>query len=517
MRLAVRRSVLALSFLASTAAAAHAQSLADRVQKVMARPEFAHAIWGVEFYDLDAGTATLRVMGDKLFMAASTTKLLTVGTALHYLGPDYRFHTKVYRTGPIGADGTLDGDLVLVASGDANLSGRILPNGTLDFRDDDHAYGGDMVPGDPLAVIKELAAQIAAKGVKRVHGRVLVDASLFPTGDREGGSNVVISPIVVNDNVIDIMVTPGATVGAPATAVVHPYSSYLHLTLKVTTDAKGSAPRDSIESDVMNPDGSRSVTIAGSRAVDAHPTLIPYPVADPIRFAEVVLAEALHERGILAEPPPQGESVDYAAMTANYTDANAVAEHVSPPFKEDARITLKVSQNLHASMLPYVLSALIAKKPAPQAGFDLEREWLTQAGLDLGGAAQGDGAGAHGHFSPDFMVRYLAYVAKQPFYQALLDGLPILGKDGTLYDVQVKSAAAGHVHAKTGTFDENDLLNKGDLVTAKGLAGYFTRADGRKFAFAIYVNRVELKEGQGITAIVGQALGEIAGAGYVSH
>ena len=183
-----------------------AQSIAKRVEAVLARRELAHAMAGVEFYDLAAGKAVYRLNGDKFFVPASTTKLLSVGTALELLGPDYRFHTRVYRTGPLAADGTLEGDLILVASGDPNLSGRIRDDGTLAFRNEDHSYAGEAVDGDPLLVIRELAGKIGAKGVKRVRGRVIVDASLFRGGDPEGGTGVVISPIVVNDNVIDVLV-----------------------------------------------------------------------------------------------------------------------------------------------------------------------------------------------------------------------------------------------------------------------------------------------------------------------
>ena len=44
-----------------------------------------------------------------------------------------------------------------------------------------------------------------------------------------------------------------------------------------------------------------------------------------------------------------------------YTRGNQVAEHVSPPFTEEAKVTLKVSQNLHASMTPYILGAVLGK------------------------------------------------------------------------------------------------------------------------------------------------------------
>ena len=482
----------------------------------MARPEFAHAFFGVEFYDLDAKRPVYRLNGDKFFIPASTTKLLSVGTALELLGADYRFHTRVYRTGPISADGTLDGDLVLVASGDPNLSGRARPDGTLAFKDEDHSYAGEAVDGDPLAVIRELAGQVAARGVKRVAGRVVVDASLFKGGDREGGTGVVISPMVVNDNVIDILVTPGKNPGDPATLAVSPVTAYLRLTARAVTIPKDSVATAKFTRDDANPDGSRTVTMTGSIAAGSKIGLVPYPVPDPVRFAEFVFAEALHAHGIVAAPCQAGESVDFGALAASYTDQAAVAEHISLPLSEEAKVTLKVSQNLHASMWPRIIGAVIGRKTEAQAGFDLEREWLARAGLDVNSASQSDGAGASAHYTPDFMVAYLAYMSKQKSFPAFFAGLPVLGRDGTLAKIQVESAAAGMVHGKTGTFGASDLLNQGQIVTAKGLAGYFTRLDGRRFAFAVYINNVFVKRDADVGKIVGQAVGEIAAAGYLA-
>ena len=90
----------------------------------------------------------------------------------------------------------------------------------------------------------------------------------------------------------------------------------------------------------------------------------------------------------------------------------------------------------------------------------------------------------------------------------------MLGTDGTLWNVQTKSAAAGHVHAKTGTFSAADLLHKAVIVTGKGLAGYMITADGQHLAFAIYANNVAVKDAASVTPIVGEALGEIAAAAY---
>src|SRR5207253_587703 len=105
----------------------------QRIQKVIGRPEFAHANFGIEFYSLDTGKVVYALNAAKLFVPASTTKTLTEGTVLAKLGPGYRFHTRVYRTGSVDKHGTLKGDLILVASGDPNLSNRIQPDGTKDW------------------------------------------------------------------------------------------------------------------------------------------------------------------------------------------------------------------------------------------------------------------------------------------------------------------------------------------------------------------------------------------------
>jgi D-alanyl-D-alanine carboxypeptidase len=112
------------------------------------------------------------------------------------------------------------------------------------------------------------------------------------------------------------------------------------------------------------------------------------------------------------------------------------------------------------------------------------------------------------------MVGYLAYLAKQPSAQLFHDALPVLGKDGTLWNIQTRSPAAGHVFAKTGTFQVRDLLHDQMMVTGKGLAGYMTTAGGRRLVFAIYANNVEVKDGGAVTQLVGDALGAIAAAAY---
>jgi D-alanyl-D-alanine carboxypeptidase/D-alanyl-D-alanine-endopeptidase (penicillin-binding protein 4) len=500
-------------------AAAQSASLAAKIAEINARPEFVHAAFGVAAYDLDAKKMVFGLNAEQLFTPGSTTKLLTMGTALALLGADYRFHTPVYRTGPIDR-GVVKGDLVLVGMGDPDLSGRAVGD-TLGFSDEDHSYAGrgDSVAkaiGDPLAAMRDLAGQIAARGIKQIEGKVLVDVSLFPQGDRELGTGVTISPVVLNDNVVDLLISPGSKPGDAANVRASPELGMFKVTNELATGAPHSAStvRRMV---VRDSSGNVTVHLIGSYASDAKPLVMSVNVDDPADYAARALAMALHDRGVMVSGGAAGMHADFARLSAGYGDSTRVAEHVSLPFAEEVKVTLKVSQNLHASMMPYVVGALVAHttgRGAAQAGLDAERDFLAKAGLDLMAAAQGDGAGgAPGAFySPAFMVQYLAYMATRPDTAVFRRALPILGRDGTLWNIQPNTPAAGKVFAKTGTFSLFDPLNRRMIITGKGLAGYMTTSSGKHLSFAIYGNRIPFPPNyQGDAALlVGQALGEIA-------
>jgi D-alanyl-D-alanine carboxypeptidase/D-alanyl-D-alanine-endopeptidase (penicillin-binding protein 4) len=522
LRFPARDLVSVAVLLACTALAVQAQSrdsLASRVEKIMARPEFAHSNFGIEFYDLESGKVLYSINPGKLFIPASTTKLLTEGAVLAKLGPNYRFHTPIYRTGPIDKHGTLKGDLILVASADPNLSNRIQPDGKLTFVDEDHSYQGPALPGDPLAVIKELAQQVKSKGIRKIEGNVYVDASLLPDGAREGGTDVVMSSIIVNDNVIDLVGKPGAKVGEPIVLSVSPQTSYIHFTNGIKTGAAESKLAFDADDSVTNPDGTLTIALAGNIPLGLKPQTAAVPIPSPTQFATVVLREVITSAGIQIKPKKGDAVKDFKPLQKFYQPEYQVAEHISPPLSEEIRITLKVSQNLHAGMGPYLLGLLVAKdgKDPLRAGFKVEHKFLADAKLDLSGASQGDGAGGDWAdlFSPDFICHYLLYWKTRPDFQFLFDGLPILGKDGTLAKIQVDNPAAGHVFAKTGTFGSEDKLNSRLMLNGKGLAGYVQTKSGKILAFAAYVNHTALANEPEISQkVAGQALGEIAASAY---
>jgi len=511
--------LIAITITSPRAAAQSSNALRERIQTVMSRPEFAHSNFGIEFFDMQTGQVLYALNADKVFVPASTTKLLTEGAVLAKLGSDFRFRTVVYRTGPMDKHGKLKGDVVLVASGDPNLSNRIQPDGTLAFVDHDHTYQGPALPGDPLAVLREMAQTIAAKGIRTIEGNVYIDTSLLPDSEHEGGTDTVLSSIIVNDNVVDLTGKAGAKAGDPIAVVVSPETGYVHFLNKMVTGVADSKPSLDVSEPSPRPDGSIDVTLNGSIPLGGETQTGAYPVPSPTKFATFAFRECVTAAGIQIQSRKSFAPPDLAALKKVYTPDNVIAEHTSPPMSEDIKITLKVSHNLHASMGQYYLGLLVAKASTDvlNAGFKVENEFLKSAHLDLSGASQGDGAGGDWAdlFSPDFICHYLAYWKTRADFPTLFAGLPILGKDGTLARIQVTSPAAGHIFAKTGTFGSEDRLNQRQMLNGKGLAGYVITKSNRTIAFAAYVNHTSLaNDPDAAQNIAGQALGEIAAAAY---
>ena len=87
----------------STPIAGPTQALPAEVTAIIEAPKYAFSRWGIHLADRATGEVLTDLNGGARFLAASTTKLYPAAAALDAYGPDHRFETPVYRTGPVGA------------------------------------------------------------------------------------------------------------------------------------------------------------------------------------------------------------------------------------------------------------------------------------------------------------------------------------------------------------------------------------------------------------------------------
>jgi D-alanyl-D-alanine carboxypeptidase/D-alanyl-D-alanine-endopeptidase (penicillin-binding protein 4) len=506
-----RRAFLTLLLLATLAAAAHAEeSLARRIAELTGQPRFQHAHWGILFVDLQSGEVLYQHNADKLFAPASVTKCFTVAAALDELGADYRFVTPLKHTGPREGD-AIRGDLILVAAGDLTMGGRATESGEIAFVDTDHTYSNwlddaALTPQDPLAGLKELARQVAAAGVKKIAGDVLIDDRLFDSAEGTGSGPGKITPILINDNVLDFLIEPTEP-GRLAKVTIRPPTSIYHIECEIQTVEKD----DKLETWIRD-DGKGNLKLTGKIPAGRKPLVRHWEVTDAAGFARSLLIEALREAGVEVAGSPALRHPPASTMPGRDEVAKLpqIARLVSPPFAENARLILKVSHNLHASTLPLLVAAKHGKRTLGD-GLKLEGGFLKRAGIDVEAISFGGGAGGarSDYVTPRVTVQLLRYMATRPDFEVYHRALPILGVDGTLAKaVPAESPARGQAQAKTGTLTwENLLLGRG-LCTSKALAGYLTTRSGRQLAFAAFVNGVHLKEGLEAKHI-GQDLGKL--------
>jgi D-alanyl-D-alanine carboxypeptidase/D-alanyl-D-alanine-endopeptidase (penicillin-binding protein 4) len=483
--------------------------LRTRIEEVTNGPDYKHAHWGILVVDSQTGEELYSCNPERLFIPASTTKLYSCATAMAALGLDHRFETPVYRRGEVKG-GKLRGDLILVAQGDLTMGGRTTSDGAMAFKDHDHIYAGgstevELTDTDPLAGLKELARQVKAAGIREITGEVLIDDRLFEKATGSGSGPRVLSPIIINDNIVDVIVSPGSAVGQPATVRIRPETRLVHVDPAVETVSAGQKAEIEVRSA-----GDRGFSVRGHIPLKSKPLVRIYNVPNPTEFARGLFIEVLRSEGVgVAASPLEQPSVELPE-TASYAKLPKVATFGSPPFAEVIKVTLKVSHNLYASTLPLLVAVKNGKRTLAE-GFQLQREFLAGLGIDVNSISFASGAGGANAdaVTPRASVQLLQALAKRSDFRAYQSALPVLGVDGTLVDsVPTTSPAKGKVQGKTGTLSWYDALNERTLLTSKSLAGVMTTAKGRPLTFAIYVNFVSLPKGAQTTR-EGKVIGKL--------
>lgn len=109
--------------------------------------------------DLENGRELMSHNADLPLIPASIMKCVTTATLLNKVGHDFRYETPVYVTGKV-KDGVLDGDILIVASGDPSVNSR-------------------KEPASP-DIVEEIAGRLKEMGVHTVRGSIIVDERDFP-------------------------------------------------------------------------------------------------------------------------------------------------------------------------------------------------------------------------------------------------------------------------------------------------------------------------------------------------
>lgn len=263
----------------STPTAGLVSGLAARIDALIGQPRFAHASWGIAVVSLDSGRTLYAHRADRLAHPASTAKLFTAAASLASLGPAYRFSTRVVSRGTIH-NGRLDGPLILYGTGDPTLGS-----------------------GSSRDWAEQLAAQLYIRGVRQVRGDLIADDSYFTgpsfgagweAGDLQSWFAVPSSTLSVDENVVNVTVTPGASPGAPASIRLTPVNGIAKTLGRIET----TPPPSPSNVNLYRAPGSDILYLFGSIPARAAPADFRLAMADPAMQAARQLRVALAHRDI---------------------------------------------------------------------------------------------------------------------------------------------------------------------------------------------------------------------------
>ncbi len=368
---------------------------------------------------------------------ASVAKAMTTIYALDRLGPNYRYTTRVMATGPV-QNGRLQGDLILVGSGDPSL--------------DTDGLG-------------DLAAALAARGVKEITGRFLALAGGIPHIDEidhdqpdHVGYNPAISGLNLNYNRVNFEWKRGGNGYA------------------LSMDARGKR---------FIP----AVSMADMRAVSREAPLFTYkrgqnrdqwtvaqsalgnggsrwlPVRHPELYTAEVFATLMRAHGL---------RLPEVTLINGLPAAMVLVETQSTPLSDIMRKMLKYSTNITAEVVGLTASGAgsLVQSAGQMQAWAAAKHGISSRFVDHSGLGGGS--------------RISATEMARAFREARGGMLPGLLKEQGIRDVKGKEIK-GHptrVIAKTGT-----------LNFVSSLAGYIQPKSGKELTFTIFSADTKRRDG----------------------
>lgn len=464
------------------AAAEPAASLSARLDALFDRSDFDTAFWGVRVERAD-GSVVYERNARKMMMPASNMKVVTTAAAVDLLGADYRYETRLEARGAV-VDGKLNGDLVIVGSGDPSLG-----TWRIEGRPD----------GD--ALLAGWAAKIKAMGIHEVTGAVIADGRVFgdqyicpdweyddlPFWYAAGTCGVNFS-----ENVFRFTTAPGASVGDKAVLTFKPETRFFTVTNDViTTVTKGAKTADI----TRRYPGSNDVIFGGTIPVDEKPFEQRGSVWDGELWTATLLTEALARGRVkVANPPTTARALPKPARIDVYTGERRVVDTVSSPsISELIRIVNKPSHNFYADCIFRSIGVKMKKDGSYGAAGTAVEEWLKSFDAEDAGSLQildGSGLARRDFVTPKLMCAVLQHMKKSPSFEAYKTSFPEAGVDSKDRKGWKAPELVGNLYAKTGFIGH-----------VRSLSGYVTSKDGEPLVFSMISNHINVPIGKADEAI----------------
>ena len=467
-----------------------AQTLQQKVDQAVTAEPLKGAVVGIMVQDMSGHVVAQREAGRRM-VPASNLKLITTGTALHALGPDFRFETSLGYTGEIDADGTLHGDVYIVGGGDPTI-------GVI-----------DTVAVKPDALFWRWKSLLKDAGISRIDGRIIGDGRAYEghlenqswsyddTGTYYGAGCNALS---FYENAIDYAVSAGVE-GEPVKVTQrYPDTPWMHFGNLTSTGPKGTGNSLYLYTTDLAP----YAEMRGTFAVDRKQKLEHFAnkygaLTCAYYFWQNLRSTGWTVSGGYADIDRGGyvRGRDFVPADKAGTP-KLVGKSESPVLSRIVRQTNVLSDNFYAE----AIFRQMGEKATGIAVYDSCRvavadvlEDLVPGGLEGLRLEDGSGLSRLNTVSPAFLASFLRSMTRSRGFNAFLASLPKPG-EGTVATLLPKLPAdkKARVRVKSGSMD-------GVLC----YSGYILDESGNpKFVFSLMVNGATAK-----TAVLRDTLGTL--------
>jgi D-alanyl-D-alanine carboxypeptidase/D-alanyl-D-alanine-endopeptidase (penicillin-binding protein 4) len=384
-------------------------------------------------------------------LPASTLKVVTTAASLNYLGPEFRFYTRIYHTGQRSGS-IIDGDLIIKGGGDPKLTAENL---------------------------WRIAEQLKDSGVDLVTGNLIYDLSFFDGLDKapaweevrsQRAYDAKLCALSLNFNTVTVHALPSIP-GQPLKVWLEPSPHYIQLINETRTTSQ---TRNTISAKRgVTEDGQTYIKVGGRLSEKADEKTIRLNVLNPSLYAVESFRSILAETGI--------QVVGQTLRLATPSDAKLLYTHSSEPLSLILKELNTFSNNFIAEQIIKTMAANRLGEPGSHAqGLQLVANFLRESNVHTKGLILADGSGLsrRNRFTAQAMTDLLADIYPRfDIGPDFLASLRVMGANGVHSKRLANSPAKAKIRAKTGT-----------LRKVSALTGYVPSQTGDLYAYALFLN-----------------------------
>ena len=412
--------------------------------------------------DANSGKSILEYNPGISLTPASVMKLIISAAAIELLGPDYTFKTVIGYTGTLNRrSGKLSGDIIIRGGGDPALGSRYFPADNKDF-------------------LNIWVDEIQKLGIRKIEGRVLTDDSYYDflpvpskwlwedVGNYYGAGAFGLS---IYDNTYDIHFKTYGDSTQPIITEIVPAECESDFSNMLR--AAGSSD----EGYVFSAPYSTKGWLAGSIPPNMNDFILQASISDPPALAAKILTERLRIAGIKISGEPSTFRLD---QLFHSDDITPLTETISHPLVDIIEVLNHESVNLYAEHLVKELGKRFRKEGSTEAGVEVVKNFLEEAGINNDGIFLEDGSGLSplNAINSGELVKLLLYMKNSGrYFTEFYSSLPEAGKEGTLKN-----------YFKDPVFDARLKAKSGSMTRVRSYAGYISTLSGKTMVFSIIVN-----------------------------